>query len=95
MPVHACPCTHAMAPPHWHMLRQVVKDLAAQAGPGGAHEHTLLLVMGDHGMRDDGEHGGGTPHELDCALFALNVGQLAQARSSRCAHSSASACMAP
>lgn len=88
---------HALAHMPWpqrHMLRQVVEELTSQAGPGEAHEHTLLLVMGDHGMRDDGEHGGATPHELDSALFALNVGQLAQTRSSRCAHSSADACTA-
>ena len=59
---------------------QVVGELARQAGPGGPHERTLLLVMGDHGMTDQGEHGGATPPELSTALFALHAGRLAELR---------------
>ena len=50
------------------------------AGPGGAHEHTLLLVFGDHGQTLTGDHGGGAPEEVDTALFALHVGAYHQIR---------------
>jgi phosphatidylinositol glycan class O len=33
---------------------------------------TTLLVFGDHGMTDDGNHGGGTENELKSILFAYN-----------------------
>ena len=32
-----------------------------EAGPGGLHEETLMVVMGDHGQTPNGDHGGGTP----------------------------------
>lgn len=60
---------------------QIVQELVAQAQPGGPHEHTLLLVMGDHGMSDAGEHGGASSHEVDSALFALSIRRLALLRS--------------
>ena len=43
--------------------------MAAAAGPGGAHEDTLLLVWGDHGQTDQGDHGGGTPAEVCSNAF--------------------------
>lgn len=56
-----------------------------EAGPGGAHEHTLLMIMGDHGQTDDGDHGGSTPDEINTAVAAFNLGkwrrrQLAEAK---------------
>ena len=63
----------------------MVEALAAAAGPGGPHEHTLLLVMGDHGMTAEGEHGGGLPAETDTALFALSLRRLHRQRTARCA----------
>lgn len=53
---------------------QVIDLLVSQAGPGQSHEHTLLLVLGDHGQTSTGDHGGGTPEEADSALFALHMG---------------------
>ncbi|KPA79034.1 putative ethanolamine phosphotransferase [Leptomonas pyrrhocoris] len=32
--------------------------------------HTMLLVMGDHGMTNSGDHGGGSAQETDTFLFA-------------------------
>lgn len=32
-------------------------------------ENTLLMVMGDHGMNDFGDHGGDSPLEVESALF--------------------------
>lgn len=60
---------------------QVVEELVSRAGPGEAHEHTLLLVFGDHGQTLTGDHGGGAPEEVDSALFALNVGAYHNIRS--------------
>jgi hypothetical protein len=32
--------------------------------------NTVLMVTGDHGMRDDGNHGGATPQETESFVFA-------------------------
>ncbi|KAA6426392.1 MAG: GPI ethanolamine phosphate transferase 3-like, partial [Trebouxia sp. A1-2] len=61
-------------------VEQVVEELVSMAGPGEAHEHTLLLVFGDHGQTLTGDHGGGAPEEVDSALFALNLGAYHQIR---------------
>lgn len=46
------------------MLKKVVGVLESQSGPGGLHENTMLLVMGDHGQTLNGDHGGGTAEEV-------------------------------
>lgn len=56
---------------------QVMDHLVSQGGPGGVHERTLLLVLGDHGQTMSGDHGGGTGPETDSALLAVHVGGLA------------------
>ncbi|KAL0051642.1 hypothetical protein WJX82_011079 [Trebouxia sp. C0006] len=61
-------------------VEQVVEELASMAGPGEAHEHTLLMVFGDHGQTLTGDHGGGAPEEVDSALLALNMGAYHQIR---------------
>lgn len=43
------------------------------AKPGGLHESTLLLIMGDHGQTLSGDHGGGSVEEVETALFAVNL----------------------
>lgn len=53
--------------------------LVAQAGPGGAYENTLLLMMGDHGQTLGGDHGGGSPDETGSVLFAGALGRMAAA----------------
>ena len=55
------------------LVVKVVEALVAIAGPGGLHENTLLVVLGDHGMTSEGEHGGGLPEETDTALLALSL----------------------
>ena len=52
------------------LIGRLVARLEAEGGPGGQHENTLLLVMGDHGQTMHGDHGGGSPDETDTALFA-------------------------
>ena len=36
---------------------------------------TLLIVMGDHGMTDDGNHGGASKEETEAALFLYSPGR--------------------
>ena len=38
--------------------------LKSQSGPGGLHENTFLVVMGDHAQTLNGDHGGGSPEEV-------------------------------
>ncbi|CAL5354302.1 hypothetical protein CsSME_00042545 [Camellia sinensis var. sinensis] len=55
------------------ILENVVEMLESQSGPGGLHENTLLLVMGDHGQTINGDHGGGTAEEVETAIFAMGL----------------------
>ncbi len=57
-------------------VQQVVGALVEGAGPGGPYERTLLLVAGDHGQTLGGDHGGGSPEEVDSALVAVDIGAL-------------------
>ncbi|CAN1345016.1 GPI ethanolamine phosphate transferase 3 [Linum perenne] len=45
------------------VLEEVIEVLSNKSGPGGLHENTLLLVMGDHGQTLNGDHGGGSAEE--------------------------------
>ena len=84
-------CSSAAPPPPSPALRtpshpptptsvQVVEELVGQAGAGGPHRSTLLLVSGDHGQTLGGDHGGGSPEEADSALVAIDLGALHNAR---------------
>ncbi|KAG8373901.1 hypothetical protein BUALT_Bualt11G0073400 [Buddleja alternifolia] len=55
------------------IIKKVVGVLESQSGPGGLHENTMLLVMGDHGQTINGDHGGGTAEEVETAMFALSL----------------------
>ncbi|XP_015691140.1 GPI ethanolamine phosphate transferase 3 isoform X2 [Oryza brachyantha] len=52
------------------ILEDVIDMLKSLSTPGGPHENTLLLVMGDHGQTLNGDHGGGTAEEVETSLFA-------------------------
>nr|GEW32341.1 GPI ethanolamine phosphate transferase 3 [Tanacetum cinerariifolium] len=54
-------------------LEKVVEVLLSQSGKGGLHENTLLLVMGDHGQTVNGDHGGGSPEEVETSIFAMSL----------------------
>jgi hypothetical protein len=56
-----CPCILSTASLH---EQEVVAVLEKESGPGGLHEGTMLLVMGDHGQTLHGDHGGGTSEEV-------------------------------
>lgn len=45
------------------ILQQVIERLP---------EDALLLVLGDHGMTNEGEHGGASDHEIDAGLFVYS-----------------------
>lgn len=45
-------------------VQKVIEVLDNQSGPGGLHENTFLLVMGDHGQTINGDHGGGSAEEV-------------------------------
>lgn len=55
------------------ILEKVVEALESQSGPGGLHENTLLLVMGDHGQTLNGDHGGGNTEEVETSIFAMSL----------------------
>ncbi len=61
-------------------VRRVVAALVQLAGPGGPHERTLLLVSGDHGQTLGGDHGGGSPEEVDSVLVAVDAKALRDAQ---------------
>eukprot|EP00892_Ulva_mutabilis_P011669 jgi/Ulvmu1/8875/UM049_0057.1 len=61
-------------------ITAVFERLVARAGPGGEYERTLLLVFGDHGQTGTGDHGGGSPEEVDTPLFAVNLAAAAARR---------------
>uniref|UniRef100_A0A0A9CJV6 Uncharacterized protein n=1 Tax=Arundo donax TaxID=35708 RepID=A0A0A9CJV6_ARUDO len=52
------------------ILEGVIDTLRSLSNPGGPHENTLLLVLGDHGQTLNGDHGGGTAEEVETSLFA-------------------------
>ncbi|CAK7356607.1 unnamed protein product [Dovyalis caffra] len=54
------------------MLEKVIKVLESQSEPGGLHENTFLLVMGDHGQTLHGDHGGGSAEEVETSIFAMS-----------------------
>lgn len=66
-------CCHLL-PPSLH-----TETLTAHAGPGGAYEDTVLLVLSDHGQTQGGDHGGGTRDETDSVLIAVSLHKLHQA----------------
>ncbi|EOA22754.1 hypothetical protein CARUB_v10003466mg [Capsella rubella] len=55
------------------VLEKVISILESQAGPGGLHENTMLIVMGDHGQTLNGDHGGGTAEEVETSMFAMST----------------------
>jgi phosphatidylinositol glycan class O len=57
----------------------VLNELVAGGGPGGPYENALLLVAGDHGQTLSGDHGGGSPEEVDSPLIAIDVAGLRRA----------------
>lgn len=55
------------------VLRQVIDKM---------DENTLFFILGDHGMTEDGNHGGATKEETDATLFIYSKNQLLQHKKS-------------
>ncbi|KAK9725311.1 hypothetical protein RND81_05G135700 [Saponaria officinalis] len=55
------------------IVEEVVEALKRQSGPGGLHENTFMVVMGDHGQTLNGDHGGGSPEEVETSIFAMST----------------------
>lgn len=66
-------CGHKFGPLHEECGRKlgemndVLKDVIDKMD-----SDTTLMVFGDHGMTDEGDHGGNTPREVSSALFVYN-----------------------
>ncbi|GMJ10472.1 hypothetical protein like AT5G17250 [Hibiscus trionum] len=58
------------------VLEKVIEELQNQSGPGKLHENSLLVVMGDHGQTLNGDHGGGSPEEVETSIFAMSFKDL-------------------
>lgn len=63
-------------------IRRTVESIKAQSHKGGLYEDTLVLVAGDHGQTLTGDHGGGSPEEVDSVLVAIDVNNLHTSRES-------------
>ena len=50
---------------------QVIAATASHLASHTAYNGTLFLVLGDHGITWQGDHGGATAEEVDSALFAM------------------------
>jgi GPI ethanolamine phosphate transferase 3 subunit O len=62
----------------YHFKMQVITSMVELAHPGGIHEHTLLVILSDHGQTMSGDHGGGSREEIDAVLLAVNLAAAAQ-----------------
>ena len=59
---------------------QAADAAAAGSGAHASPQRTLLVVVGDHGMTDGGNHGGASGDETDAALLLVDAGGVAAAR---------------
>ena len=66
---------HTFGPSHRAMETKLAEmDKALQEVVEVLGNDTLLVLMGDHGMTDDGNHGGATVEETEAALFLYSPG---------------------
>ncbi|MEQ2189291.1 hypothetical protein GOODEAATRI_023906 [Goodea atripinnis] len=63
-------CGHRFGPDHPAMADKLTQmDGVIRSVIDRLQNDTLLVVMGDHGMTDTGDHGGESQKETDAALF--------------------------
>lgn len=68
-------CGHKHGPSHEDCgLKLQEMDEVVRKTIGLMDRDDILLVMGDHGMTDDGDHGGVSPKEVSSVLFAYSPG---------------------
>ncbi|GAB6018995.1 hypothetical protein CHUAL_000629 [Chamberlinius hualienensis] len=69
-------CGHRYGPSHEAMRDKLREMNAVLESVIAAMDHeTVLFVMGDHGMTEDGDHGGDSANELEAALFIHSKSQ--------------------
>eukprot|EP00890_Picochlorum_soloecismus_P003583 jgi/Picsp_1/4225/NSC_01734-R1_mgc80777 protein len=54
-------------------MKNLVNVLAEGSYKGGPFDSTLLVVAGDHGQTLTGDHGGGSPEEVDSIFLAVDM----------------------
>jgi GPI ethanolamine phosphate transferase 3 subunit O len=64
---HRYDANHAEMKPKLAQMNRMIEDVIA-----AIDDDTLLIVMGDHGSTDDGNHGGASEEELNAALFMFS-----------------------
>lgn len=66
---------HRFGPSHSEATRKLVEtQKLLEEVVERLDEDTLLVVMGDHGMTDQGDHGGDSREEIDAALWIYSKG---------------------
>ncbi|KAL4543821.1 hypothetical protein Ndes2437B_g01633 [Nannochloris sp. 'desiccata'] len=58
-------------------IAAVVEEMVKNSDKGGSFEDALLLIAGDHGQTMGGDHGGGSPEEVDSVLVAVDIANVA------------------
>lgn len=70
-------CGHRFGPDHPAMSEKLTQmDAVIRSVMSGVQNDTLLVVMGDHGMTDSGDHGGESQKETDAAIFIYSPSPL-------------------
>ncbi|XP_067114301.1 GPI ethanolamine phosphate transferase 3 [Osmerus mordax] len=76
-------CGHRFGPDHPAMADKLTQmDGVIRSVLDRLQDDTLLVVMGDHGMTDTGDHGGESQKETDAAIFLYSPSPLFPASSS-------------
>lgn len=72
-------CGHRFGPDHPAMADKLTQmDGVIRSVMRRLQNDTLLVVMGDHGMTDNGDHGGESQKETDAAIFIYSPSPLFQ-----------------
>ncbi|XP_029024238.1 GPI ethanolamine phosphate transferase 3 [Betta splendens] len=70
-------CGHRFGPDHAAMAEKLTQmDGVIRSVMERLQDDTLLVVMGDHGMTDTGDHGGESQKETDAAVFLYSPAPL-------------------
>ncbi|XP_041100164.1 GPI ethanolamine phosphate transferase 3-like isoform X1 [Polyodon spathula] len=70
-------CGHRYGPDHQAMADKLTQmDQVVRSVIERLQNDTLLVVLGDHGMTDTGDHGGDSQKETDAALFLFSPSAL-------------------
>lgn len=61
-------------------IKDAVKIMVDASGPGEPYENALLVIAGDHGQTLTGDHGGGSPEEVDSAFIAVDISSFGEVK---------------